>query len=236
MIKQYCQILVVAWLCASPGMAAEKTPLGERPFQERIQRIRQERLPAEKLRLAREMLGSHLFSSQQVKHILTQFEDDNDRIEFAVAAYPNIVDPENFYDVYDAFVTFSKVMRLHDRIQPMRRNGLGSVVGAPRPVTEPELADMLQALRKEPFDDNRTQLARQILSGRPGAFLTSQIKQILGCFNFESTRLELAKFAYDYTLDREKYFTLNEAFSFPNSRQELSQYIESKRRSLPPPR
>jgi hypothetical protein len=44
----------------------------------------------------------------------------------------------------------------------------------------------------------------------------------------------LAKFAYDYTFDREKYFVVNEAFSFDNSKQQLAQYLETKTLPKPP--
>ena len=51
---------------------------------------------------------------------------------------------------------------------------------------------------------------------------------MLDCFDFEPSKLEIAKFAYEHTFDREKYFVVNEAFSFDNSKTELSRYIQSK--------
>jgi len=52
------------------------------------------------------------------------------------------------------------------------------------------------------------------------------------CFDFESNRLELAKFAYDYVQDREMYFLVNDGLEFDASKATLSRYIQS--RSNPP--
>ncbi len=89
---------------------------------------------------------------------------------------------------------------------------------------------MLQALRKESFDNNRIQLARQILTSGGRKFLSAQVKQIVECLDFENGRLDLAKFAYDYVLDRDQYFVVNDALTFAASRESLSNYVQSKQR------
>jgi hypothetical protein len=43
--------------------------------------------------------------------------------------------------------------------------------------------------------------------------------------SFESTRLDFAKFAYTYTLDKENYYMVNNAFSFSSSVAELNNFI-----------
>lgn len=48
-------------------------------------------------------------------------------------------------------------------------------------------------------------------------------------FNFESTRLELAKYAYGHTYDIANYYMLNDAFTFESSIEELNNYIKGYR-------
>jgi hypothetical protein len=237
MMKRLCGVLVVAWSCAGPVAAGEPATLNDRQFEEQLRGLKAERNETEKHRLARQWLSARPLSSLQVKAIAAHLNDENARLEFAAAAYPRTVDPENFYEVYDAFTTFSKVMRLHDRIQLLRQlpPPPAPVVVVPPSVTEAELKDILRAIRKEPFENTRSQMARQIVSSSRKQFLSSQIKDILGCFDFEPTRLEFAKFAYDYTLDQERYFLVNEAFSFSSSKDTLTRYLESKRPPSPPP-
>jgi hypothetical protein len=79
-------------------------------------------------------------------------------------------------------------------------------------------------------------VAKQIVGGSRGNFLSSQVRQLVACFDFEPGKLDLAKFAYDYTMDPENYYQVQEAFSFSNTRQQLAKYIEEKQRSRPRPR
>lgn len=231
-----CALLLALSLAAALG--AETAPLEAEQFDDVLRGIAAERSEADRLRRAKTLAVERHFSSMQVKTLAARLADDSARLEFALAAYPRTVDPENFYEVYDAFTSFSKVMRLHDAVRPGTipgpRPGPGPVVTLPETVGEADLKPILQALRKESFDANRAQLARQILTSSRRLFLASQIKQMVECFDFEPSKLELAKFAYDYTFDREKYFVVNDAFSFPNTKDALSRYVESK--SSAPPR
>jgi hypothetical protein len=51
----------------------------------------------------------------------------------------------------------------------------------------------------------------------------------MSLFNFESSRLEFAKFAYGYTYDLGNYFIVNDAFNFESSISELDRYIQTGR-------
>ena len=215
-------------LCAWGAVGADKTPVGERRFQENMDSLLKERDAGRRARQAHEMVTTHWYSSQQVKAIALKLQDDEARLQFATAAYAHTVDPENFYEVYDAFTTFSKVMRLHDRIH---RPDLppGPVVVVPQTVTDDEMKEYLAALRKESFDHTRTTIARQIIRDCRKPFLAAQVKAMLDCFDFEPPKLELAKYAYDFTFDQDKYFQVSEGLAFINSKQDLARYIEGKR-------
>ena len=236
--NMWCAVIFVAmWLGATPMRAAEPETLNENHFQERIRGLAAERNDAERLRRAVQLATQHPLSSLQVKAIAARLNDDAARLEFATAAYPRTVDPENFYEVYDAFTTFSKVMRLHDWIHQTDRPRHAAVVVVPQIISDEESRGIVQALRKESFDQTRDKVARQILSTSRKKFLVAQIREMLKCFDFEPNRLEFAKFAYDFTYDRELYFQLNDAFDFKSTRESLADYIKSRKQSsAPPPR
>jgi len=73
------------------------------------------------------------------------------------------------------------------------------------------------------FDSDRLVIAKQALANN---YVTSeQVLEILNLFSFESNKLDLAKFAYKSTIDKERYFIVNNAFSFSSSKRELNEYI-----------
>ena len=49
-------------------------------------------------------------------------------------------------------------------------------------------------------------------------------------FNFESSRLEFAKFAYPYTFDQGNYYKLNDAFQFESSIDELNEFVKNSKK------
>jgi hypothetical protein len=192
----------------------------------------EQRVP-ERQRLARELISFHRMSSQQVKTIAMLLVNDDARLEFASAAYAITVDPENFYEVYDAFTTFSRVMRLHDRIHQQHPGG---VMMALQPISEEKLQDILRAIQQESFEDGKKKMARQILMSSQRNFLSSQIAKIVNCFTFEAGKLDMAKFAFDYAMDRESYYQVNETLTFQASKDELAKYITGRMQPPKSPR
>ena len=54
----------------------------------------------------------------------------------------------------------------------------------------------------------------------------SQIANICKLFSFESNKLDFAKYAYGYCVDRNRYYLINEAFSYESSKRELDEFIK----------
>ena len=48
-------------------------------------------------------------------------------------------------------------------------------------------------------------------------------------FTFENNRLEIAKLAYNKTIDKNNYYQLNDALTFSNSKEELARFIRQSR-------
>lgn len=96
-----------------------------------------------------------------------------------------------------------------------------------RAVSYSTFESMKQQLRRENFENTRMTLAKQMLDRN--AFETSQVKEMLQMFSFESNRLDLAKYAYRTTTDKRNYYSVNDVFSFSSSRDELSRFINNYR-------
>ncbi len=226
-MKRFLCMVAVIGVWVLPGWAAERPEAEEVPFEQKLRELTAEREGGGKLRRARDMIRLHRYSSLQVKAIAMRLGDDDSRLEFGMAAYPRTVDPENFYEVYDAFTAFSKVMRLHDRIHQFERVRTPPPLEVKPTVSDQEFKEMLRAVKRESFDNTRKQVAQQILASGRKLFLSAQVKQLVDAFDFEPTKLEVAKYAYEHTYDPEKYFLVNETFSFDHSKQELARYIQS---------
>jgi hypothetical protein len=56
----------------------------------------------------------------------------------------------------------------------------------------------------------------------------AQVKDIMGLFSAEESRLEFAKFAYNHTVDRNNYYIVNDAFKAEASISDLDNYLNGK--------
>ena len=94
----------------------------------------------------------------------------------------------------------------------------------PRPgFTKEEFARFMGVIKAESFDNTKLTLAKDAI--RANGIITPQLVELLEEFSFESTKLELAKFAYEFTFDKDNYYVVNNAFSFSSSKEELSRFI-----------
>ena len=90
-------------------------------------------------------------------------------------------------------------------------------------MTPQDYEDAYQVISDESFDSSKLTVAKQVISANP--MTASQILGICKLFSFESNKLEFAKFAYANCVDQNKYYLLNEAFSYESSKRELNNYI-----------
>ncbi len=81
----------------------------------------------------------------------------------------------------------------------------------------------LASIKKQSFDTERLKIAKNAVA--QGSMLSSEIAEITKLFSFESSRLEFAKFAYTYTIDKKNYVIVQDAFQFSSSTSELQDYI-----------
>ena len=78
-------------------------------------------------------------------------------------------------------------------------------------------------IRKEWFENNRLTSAKTIID--KNNFTTQQVKDLMLLFTFENNKLEVAKYAYRKTVDKQNYYQLNDAFTFSSSKDDLARFI-----------
>lgn len=82
------------------------------------------------------------------------------------------------------------------------------------------------SVNKQSFSDSKMKTAKQFT--KANCLSVNQIKEIMNLFSFDDDKLEYAKYAYDYCVDKNKYFMLAEEFSFSSSSDSLNDYIDGK--------
>ena len=100
-------------------------------------------------------------------------------------------------------------------------NGYGNAYGSNgyqpsyAPMSLPDVAALVQALRRRSFDSSRLDLAKQALSQT--AIRADDFREVLRTFDFDASRTELATFAYPYIVDRQNFYRVYDAFDFESN-------------------
>jgi hypothetical protein len=76
------------------------------------------------------------------------------------------------------------------------------------------------------FEDSKMTVAKQVT--KANCMTASQIAEVMGLFSFEDSKLQYAKYAYDFCYNQGDYYEVNSAFTFESSIEDLNQYLESK--------
>ncbi len=106
--------------------------------------------------------------------------------------------------------------------------GYNGKIGCPWPMSETDFADAKRSISSKSFEDSKLTIAKQITSSN--CLLCSQVKEIMKLFSFEDSKLDFAKYAYDYVYDLNNYYKLNDAFTFESSIDELNNYVNKKKK------
>jgi hypothetical protein len=111
--------------------------------------------------------------------------------------------------------------------KPAPLPGYTGPIGCPDPMGETAFLDAKQSIATKKFSDTKMQMAKQITSHN--CLLTSQVKDIMSEFTFESQKLDYAKFAYRYTYDKGNYYKVNDMFGFESSVRDLEKFLHEEK-------
>lgn len=84
----------------------------------------------------------------------------------------------------------------------------------------------LTSIKNQSFDSERLKIAKN--TAKQLNLTSAEVLEITKLFSFESSRLDFAKYAYDYTTDKTNYNIVLSAFQFSSSTSELQDYIANR--------
>lgn len=81
-----------------------------------------------------------------------------------------------------------------------------------------------ESIDSKGMDDSKLKVAKQVLDNN--CMSSDQVKEVIGLFSFEQSKLDFAKHAYGRTTDKNNYYKINDAFTFESSITDLDNYIK----------
>ena len=81
----------------------------------------------------------------------------------------------------------------------------------------------IKVIKNGNFDDTKLSTAQSICSAN--CVSSEQVVEICRLLSFEESKLTFAKYAFQYCSNPEKYFKVNDVFSFSSSKEQLNDFI-----------
>ncbi|MGQ9864221.1 MAG: DUF4476 domain-containing protein [Bacteroidia bacterium] len=100
------------------------------------------------------------------------------------------------------------------------------------PISRESFQNAYQVISSKTFENTKLDALKQIT--RSNCLLAADIRDLAKLLDFEPSKLDYTKFAYDYCYDVQNYFQVYEVFDFETSIQELNSYIENRPPKYPP--
>ena len=93
----------------------------------------------------------------------------------------------------------------------------------PNTISQDELSKIQQQVNDQVTDTDKEKTLQSLLKKKH--LSTKQVAQIFTWFNFDDTKVDFAKWAYDHVVDTQSYSALENGLSNDNARNELHKYI-----------
>jgi hypothetical protein len=90
-----------------------------------------------------------------------------------------------------------------------------------------DLADFVAVAAQQKYGSNILEWLKKQMPAF--YFYTDDIVRLVYTLQYDSDKLVLAKFAYDYTIDKQLYFKLGKTFQYTSTAEELTNYIAGRR-------
>ncbi len=184
-----------------------------------------------KLEEATKFASRASFSAAQVKEIVELFIFEENRLEFAKAAYPKTLD-KGSYEVVKASLEKESREALDAYIKTAPKaeqttDATATVSTKPSELSADDFAALLKKIKGQSLESHKLDKAKIVVDR--AKVNTTQIKQIVELMDKEETRLEFAKYAYPRTLDKDNYEVVRKTLYKSTSRYSLDRFIKDNK-------
>ncbi|TAE46425.1 MAG: DUF4476 domain-containing protein [Bacteroidetes bacterium] len=179
-----------------------------------------------RLALMRQVLPGMRIRSSDVLSLMQLLSFESNRKALAIEACGQVIDPQNYFLVSKAF-HFSGSVEEVARQMIARGPMFSADEGYTYPAAEADFVRALEVLGDQPFEQTRLLMGKWIILSMP--LDSRQVARIMRRFNFDSSRLEIAKFAWPHVLDPRRYFTVSSSFDFESNAAQLQAFTSRSR-------
>lgn len=177
----------------------------------------------EKTEIILEYAEKYCFSTAQIMRLALLITNENIRYVMLITLFNNVFDPGNYLFVKQLLGSNELVAGIDNLFSEP-----ATLISAEQKkciVSNDDMNKIIASIRKESLSTTRFEMAQKIIPEYK-CFLTEQIIEIIKLFSFETDKLSFAKFAYEFTSDKNNYNRIQSLFIYQSSKDDLMNYIK----------
>jgi len=210
-------------------------PLPDTDFMSRIQIIAREKKDQTKSALLSQFVKDNCVTTAQVMKLASMLSLETSRMTFAKEALTYVYDMGNYKQIGQVFSTMpykKEIWNFIDNKQNNQQdNSQNDVIEnntKPCEVAAQDFELIKSYIVNTSFESAKVNAAKQQLKSR-NCFSVAQISDILAIFTFDDSKLEVAKFGYDYCNQQNEYLKISDTFSFSTSKDAFINFLKGKK-------
>ena|SRR5688572_11786162 len=228
-------------------------PVNNAFFQKEYNTISSTSNSTSKLYYANNLANTNCLSALQVKQIAQLFYSELDKLEFCKTAYKNTVDKDNFYDVYDAFTSFSTAFKLHDFVTAQKTGNTFmtttnnaydypayyypdftnyyGITGCNYPMDEANFYNSYTSYKYSKISESgKVGQIKDFVNSN--CLSTAQIMKLTSVLTMESSRLDVLKTVYLRAYDRGNYGSADQLLPSLSYKNDFNNWLKGNTNTL----
>jgi Domain of unknown function (DUF4476) len=239
-MKNYCVLFFFAF-CTLSASAQCTQAVNNTLYTQNYSSIASQANDHQKLEFAKSFVTNNCVSSSQVKAIAMLFAAEDHRLTFCQQGYQNVVDKNDFYNVYDAFQSFSYAFKLHDYVLEQRKLASGNeqveapilnvesvlifpnynypnatnyngATGCSPPISNSDFMVLAKNVNSYPSDQDKIAMAAVIV--QDNCLSMSQFMKLASLISEETLRKDFMMTNFENVHDLDNYPAAQQCFSY----------------------
>jgi len=192
-------------------------------FQKQIKKMANASSENEKLSQGKNLVSYYCQTTSRIMKMTSLLSVESNRLTLAKLGYKRVYDKGNYNYMTQLFkLEFNR----RELLKYINSNPYDNEVGDCK-VTDKQLTNIKNEIGKQSFNNTKMTIAKQSVKSNK-CFTTSQIIVLLKLFSYDSQKMDLAKYSYDYVTDKENYYKTASLLKYEFDRQSLLEYYKSK--------
>lgn len=203
-------------------------PIAENDFDYHLKNVKATIGENNKFNSTMAVVNSNCLSAAQLMKLALVMELETSRLNLLKAAYAHCYDQGNYNKMIQVFKhqpNQDELMAFYN--EQNKPKGDEQPVPPPCSVSDADMAAIKNTISKQYVESSKVTTIKQIIRSKK-CFTVNQIKDIIRLMSIESYKMDMAKFAYEFCIDKENYFQVADVLNIASYKRELSEFLEGK--------